>query len=106
MKMEIINNSLFLIPETDLIASSIEPLRDFFREQLRSQAGFDAVVLDAAGIETVDSLGVNLIIGLYKQVSSEDKSFRIVNAGEKFTKISNFFKFPSLFKVEPEEIKE
>jgi anti-anti-sigma factor len=91
---------LYLLPGTDLVASSVEALRDFFLEEFKKCSGVDEVVLDATGVDNVDSLGVNLIIGLYRQVESENRKFRIISVSEKFRKVADFFRFPSLFTVE------
>lgn len=93
-------NELYLVPETDLVASRIEEIRNFFMSQLKTYPNESTVVLDAQGIEVVDSLGVNLIIGLYKHTLSESKVFRVLNAGEKFMKVANFFRFSSIFTIE------
>jgi len=96
-------DTLFLMPTTDLVASQIEALRDSFLKKLRANPGVLKVILKADLIETVDSLGVNLIIGIYRQVMSESKTFEITGAGEKFLKVANFFRFPSLFKIKSKE---
>ncbi len=101
MKINLEEKTLFLIPGADLIASNVEPLRDSMLEELKKHTEIDKVVLDADGIEIVDSLGVNLVIGLYRQVNNEAKTFEIVNVGEKFMKVANFFRFPSIFNVQP-----
>ena len=49
------------------------------------------------------SLGVNLIIGVYRQVISESKTFEITGAGEKFLKVARFFQFPALFNIKSKE---
>ena len=95
--------SLILIPESDLIASNIEELRDYFIEQLRQHSEFDHVRLDARGIDSVDSLGVNLIVGLYREVMSKSATIEVVGAGENFMKVANFFRLPSLFPIKPAE---
>ena len=94
------NNALHLVPETDLVASRVEEMRNFFMSQLKAYPNESIIVLDAEGIEVVDSLGVNLIIGLYKHAASESKKFRVQNAGQKFMKVANFFRFSSIFTIE------
>ncbi|ETR74070.1 MAG: Anti-sigma-factor antagonist [Candidatus Magnetoglobus multicellularis str. Araruama] len=94
------NGTFFLLPETDLVASQMEEIRDYFMKELRDNVDVDKVTLDATGIEIVDSLGVNLIIGLYRHVSTESKKFNVINAGEKFMKVANFFRFSTLFDIE------
>jgi len=96
------DETFFLLPETDLVASQMEEIRDYFMNELRNNDDTDQVTLDAKGIEIVDSLGVNLIIGLYRHVSTESKKFSVINAGEKFMKVANFFRFSTLFEIEAE----
>lgn len=94
---------LYLVPETDLVASRIEELRDYFAEQLGEHPDVSHVLLDVHGIDFVDSLGVNLIVGLYRQVTSASKSIEIIGAGKSFMKVAGFFRLTSLFSVTGEE---
>ena len=96
------HNSLYLIPNADLTASNVETLRNKMISYLKSSKE-QQVVMDAAGIENIDSLGVNLIIGLYKQVHSTERQFKIINAGDRFLKVAHFFRFPSIFTVQGRE---
>jgi len=102
MKAHIEGDELFLVPETDLVASHIEELRNFFLEQLKGNSRQSLVTLDVKGVNVIDSLGVNLIIGLYKETTANSKKLKIINANNKFMKIANFFKFPSIIQIEGE----
>jgi len=103
MKIRTNKNTLFLIPETDLVASQIETLRDCFLEALTHHPDVSTVILQADHIETVDSLGVNLIIGIYRQVSFKSQTFVITGAGERFLKVAAFFQLPALFTITGKE---
>lgn len=96
-------DTLFLMPKTDLVASQIETLRDSFLNKLKAHPDVSKVVFKADHIETVDSLGVNLIIGIYRQVKASSKTFEITGAGEKFLKVARFFQFPALFSIKEKE---
>lgn len=100
MKAHTDNGTLYLVPEGNLVASSVENMRDFFMKELRQHTDAERIVLDVRDIDIVDSLGVNLIIGLYRQSLSESRSFGVTNAGDRFMKIANFFRFPSIFSIE------
>ena len=102
MNTTIHKNMLILQPQTDLIASHIEVLREAVLPEMKKHHGVTGVILDATGIDIVDSLGVNLIIGIYRQAAAESKTFEIINAGEKFIKVARFFRFYSLFSVNGE----
>jgi anti-sigma B factor antagonist len=99
MKIRKEDDMLFLIPETDLIANRIEELRDYFADQLKKHSDISHVLLDVTGVDVVDSLGVNLIVGLYRQATSNNKSIEIIGAGENFMKVAGFFRLTSLFPV-------
>ena len=102
MKALLQGKSLVLQPETDLIASKIEELRNEVLSQMKKHPDAEAIVLDAAGIEIVDSLGVNLIIGIYRQAVADSKFFEVINAGSRFIKVAQFFRFFSLFSINGE----
>jgi len=97
------NKKLFLIPETDLIADRIEELRDYFAEQLKENSDVIHVILDVQDVNVVDSLGVNLIVGLYRQITDKSKTIEIIGAGKNFMKIANFFRLTSIFSIKEAE---
>ncbi len=103
--MEVLKDcdTLFLIPKTNLTASRIESLRNDFIEGLNRHRDVSTVILQADDIETVDSLGVNLIIGTFRQVSAESKTFKINGAGERFLKLADFFQLSKLFTISGRE---
>ncbi len=103
MKIKKENDTLFLIPETDLIANRIEELRDYFADQLEEYSDVSHVLLDVNGVDFVDSLGVNLIVGLYRQVTASSQTIEIIGAGENFMKVAAFFRLTSLFPVKSGE---
>lgn len=103
MNASVENDILYLTPETDLVASRIEALRRFFTEKLKAHPEASRVVLDVHGVETVDSLGVNLIVGLYREAMAGDRTIEITGANEKFMKVASFFRLPAIFTIHQEE---
>ncbi len=103
MKANRENDTLILIPETDLVASRIEALRDYFAGQLETHADAARVVLDVRGVDIVDSLGVNLIVGLYRQCAAASRPISVTGAGERFMKVASFFRLPAILTIEREE---
>ena len=86
---------LVLQPQADLVASQIEVLRDAVLTQMKQEPDVTGVVRDATGIEIVDSLGVNLIIGIYRQAVADTKTFEVINAGSRFIKVAQMGKYRS-----------
>lgn len=103
MNARVENDTLFLVPETDLVASRIEALRSFFMEKLVAHPEVTRVVLDVHGVETVDSLGVNLIVGLYREAMAGSRRIEIIGASEKFMKVASFFRLPAIFTIHQEK---
>ncbi len=99
MNAKVENNRLILIPETDLIASRVEMLRTFMTNQIQAHPEIPHIQLDVNGVNFVDSLGVNLIVGVYQQANASSKTLEIIRAGENFKKVADFFRLSSLFPV-------
>ncbi len=103
MKSRVETDTLLLTPETDLVASRIESLRTFFAEELQRHPEVIRVVLEVHGVETVDSLGVNLIVGLYREAAAASRTMEITGANEKFMKVASFFRLPAIFTIHQEK---
>ncbi len=103
MKYNRENDTLYLNPETDLIASHVEEIRDFFTNRLDEHPDATLVSLDVSGVDFVDSLGVNLIVELYRRGTAASKSLEITGAGKNFIKVANFFRLSSIFPVKSAE---
>jgi ABC-type transporter Mla MlaB component len=103
MEIQQQGDTLYFTPKTNLIADKIETLRDEFVKGLNKNPTAVTVVLNASYVETVDSLGVNLLIGLYRQVSSESRIFKIEQAGDAFLKLAGFFQLTKIFTISGRE---
>lgn len=99
MKIYKKDKTVYIVPNCDLVASNVEKIRDSVLMKLKKESSIEHLVLNVNGIEVVDSLGVNLIIGIYREAASQSMDFQVTNANEKFQKISGFFKFEDFFKV-------
>lgn len=97
------SDTLYLTPDSDLVASRIESIRDDFLKKIRENPDVSGVILAVDHVENMDSLGVNLVIGIYRQMTAESKKFKITGAGQRFMKVAKFFQFPALFTIEPRE---
>lgn len=106
MEYRIEDDRLILIPATDLVASRIEALRDFFTDTLQRNPDLPQVVLDVTGVHIVDSLGVNLIVGLFRQTAADGRSMELMGANPDFMKVANFFRLPTLFPIRPASAEE
>ena len=86
-----------LVPQEDLVASNLEALKDEIQQQL--QTAEEAVVLDLSGIEHVDSLGITLMVGVYKSCKEKGLDFSVEGANNNLVKLFNLFKLTRYFPV-------
>lgn len=105
MKIQKKAGNLTITPECELVASKVVELRDAILTRLKKEDDIKHVKFNAQGISVVDSLGVNLIIGTYRECESRSLSFEVINANDQFAKVSDFFHFKNFFKVTPEQNK-
>lgn len=87
----------------DILSTNVETLATQFRESVE-QAGDEAnqVELDLAGIETIDSQGLNLLIGLFQECKKKKWGFRVINCSENVRWLFSIFKLTDVFGVNQE----
>lgn len=93
-------NKLICIPEVEIIASNVPTMRDALLEKLDADQSWDELVFDCDKIETIDSIGINLIVGLLKKTGSADKAFKVIGCNEPILKVFKLFRLDEQFTVE------
>ena len=82
----------------NLVASTVEDRRK------TAMAALDApckeAVLDLAEAEVVDSLGITLILGLFKTCQQRRISFRVEGANPDLMRVFKLFSLPKLFPIQ------
>lgn len=84
-------------PTADLIASKVEALRDAFHHALAGAKG--TVNLDLKGIEQIDSLGVTLVLGLFKSCQKEGLGFEVTEVDRNLVRVFRLFNLTKFFPV-------
>lgn len=88
---------LHLEARTPLVAAYVAAQRDFLKAQLdRAER---AVVLDLTCAELVDSLGVTLIVGLFKSCRERQLGFSVVGANTEVLRLFHFFSLNDCFEI-------
>lgn len=95
--------TLFPVPEINRAVNHLDKIHDFFVNKLKNIPDTAIIALDVTGSDTVNSPGINLVIGPNKEVSSKSKTFKIITAGKNFLQIALFLGFQSLFPRESEQ---
>ena len=87
----------------EITATTVPVLRDKFVEFLQGEADWEEMVLDCRNVETIDSIGVNLVVGLFKQTRTLKRSFRMTGCNPTVLKIVKLFRLDDQFIVEAEK---
>jgi anti-anti-sigma factor len=89
--------TLHLKPEADLVASTVEAQRAAMMKALESVPG--EVVLDLSGVEQIDSLGITLVLGLFKTCQKAGIPFSIGGVKADLMRVFRLFNLPKFFPI-------
>lgn len=89
--------TLRISPEGNLVASTVDALRKNALALLLEPC--TEVVLDLTSTEVVDSLGITLILGLFKTCQQKQLPFRVEGASPDLLRVFKLFSLPRLFPV-------
>ena len=81
----------------NLVASTVDGLRTSALEAL--EVPCSEVVLDLDSAEVVDSLGITLMLGLFKTCQQKNLPFRVEGASADLMRVFRLFSLPRLFTV-------
>jgi anti-anti-sigma factor len=83
----------------DLIASHVDKLVSQINTACKENENYDSVEMDLTNVKEIDSLGINFIVGLYKQLTEEEIKFFVSNTSRQIKNLFNLFKLSSYFEV-------
>lgn len=99
MDVKVNENILELIANQNLVASNLEEQMNVTKTAIAENPNIEVVELNLEGVEEIDSLGINLVVGLYKQISSSNKKFLVTNTSRSIKNLFNLFKLNAYFEV-------
>jgi anti-anti-sigma factor len=89
--------TLCLVAQGPLVASQVAAQRSALKEHLvRAE---QAVVLDLGASDLVDSLGITLIVGLYKSCQERKLAFSIEGVNPEALRLFRFFSLNEFFEI-------
>jgi anti-anti-sigma factor len=97
LKITPVEGGVHLHPSVDLIASKVEALREGFQGALEGVSG--RVTLSLEGITQIDSLGVTLVLGLFKSCQKLDLAFEVVDVDRNLVRVFRLFNLTKFFAV-------
>lgn len=99
MRMEVDGKDLVLQPEQNLIAVNLEDQEKRIRKGLEDHGDVSGIVLDLSLVDEIDSLGINLVVGLFKELEKRGLKFRVTGCIQPIKNLFNLFKLSSYFEV-------
>lgn len=99
ISFKIDDRQIVCTPKVNLVASNISVMRDKFITKLEGLE-WDELVVDCTEVDTLDSIGVNLLVGLYKKAESTGSQFKLTGCREPIKKVLNLFRLDQKFSVE------
>ncbi len=88
----------------EIVASKIPEMRTVLASYLDGNQSWKELIFDCKRVQTLDSIGVNFIVGAYKKAHSADRHFKITGCNEPVTKVLKLFKLDEKFEIEPAAI--
>ena len=89
--------ALRLRPKVDLVASTVEAQRGAMMKALENNSS--PVVLDLAEVDLLDSLGITLVLGLFKTCQKGGASFAIEGVKPDIMRVFRLLNLPKFFSI-------
>ncbi len=99
IEFKTVDDKMICIPKIDIVASNVPEMRDLMLKHI-DRKEWSGLVLDCSNVDALDSVGVNLIVGLFKKAESAGKTFVISKCNEPLTKVLKLFRLDEKFTVE------
>lgn len=97
IKAQAVDGALRLNPKGDLVASTVEAIREGLLKALEEADG--AVVLDLGTSRQIDSLGITLVLGLFKTCQQKGLAFSIEGVNTDILRVFRLFNLTKFFPV-------
>jgi|GEM_PF-3319753 len=104
MKSYIRNKTLFFVPDQDLISDNLADYRDQMLKKLSKSSNYNDIIINMKSVSTIDSSGISLLFGLNKEISSQNKSLKLVDLDESLNKIFDIFNLKEQLEIDHKEI--
>jgi anti-anti-sigma factor len=104
MKHDIEDRKLTIVVEENILSTNIDAIAGGFKKTVEEADGeVNQIILDLEGIDTIDSQGLNLLIGLFQECKRKKWGFRVVNCSENVRWLFSIFKLTEVFGVNRSE---
>jgi anti-anti-sigma factor len=98
METKLNGTELEIILVDNLVASNLENQEAAIREFINTD-NIEHVKLNMENVTEIDSLGINLIVGVYKELTKKEIKFSTINTNSQIKNLFSMFKLSSYFDV-------
>ncbi len=99
MEVNQTGNGLEFIAKDNLVAANLENQLSMIKDAMNKNTEANEIILNLKNVTEIDSMGINLVVGLYKQVNAAGKKFSVSNVSRPILNLFNLFKLTSYFDV-------
>lgn len=100
MNHEINDRKLTISVGEDILSTNIDAVAKAFKEFVElGENQVNQIILDLNGIESIDSQGLNLLIGLFQECKKKKWGFRVTHCTENVKWLFSIFKLTDVFGV-------
>ena len=99
MKHKLENSELIIVCEEDLLSTNVESCIKQAKEALTQASGVSKLIVDLEGVNTIDSQGLNFLVGLYQESRSLEWGFSVKEASPSLVQLFKFVKLDERFGV-------
>lgn len=85
-------------PMVDIMAEIVPEMQEKIAMETEKHQ-FKVFVFDLSNVKNLDSIGVNLIVGVYKKMAALNRSFTIVNSNKSIVRVLTLFKLDRHFVI-------
>lgn len=86
--------------DDDLIASNVKLFNVELMDLLDDDYDQESLVVDLAGTENIDSVGVTFMVSLYKSAKNNGKRFKVINSSDDIKQLFKLMKLDEFFELE------
>ena len=93
------STKLICTPEEDIVASNVPEMRDILITRVDNDHDWSELIMDCSNVKTLDSIGINLIVGLYKKATTANKIFKVTGCSNSLFKVLKLFRLNERFEI-------
>ncbi len=99
MKQKTVESELIITMEEDLLSTTVRSCLTQAQKLLEEVEGVDALNVDISHVNTIDSQGLNFLVGIYQECYSRGWTFKVSGATASHKQLFQFVKLSERFGI-------